>query len=108
MSDKPRGGAISSHEAGYFVERKVSIKVTIAMLLLISSLVASTVLYHILRADTFIEQLSSNIGITFFIVLVVVPYGAAYYLFRKFISPVNKDLMSSGSTPRYFRLLTTF
>jgi len=38
-------------------------------------------------------------------VLVVVAYGAAYYLFRKFISPVNKDLMmGSGSTPRYFRL----
>lgn len=104
MSDKPRGGAIRSHEAGYFVERKVSNKVTIAMLLLISSLVASTVLYHILRADTFIEQLSSNIGITFFIVLVVVSYGAAYYLFRKFISPVNKDLQSSGSTPLFFRL----
>jgi hypothetical protein len=37
-------------------------------------------------------------------VLVVVAYGAAYSLFRKFISPVNKDLMGSGSTPRYFRL----
>jgi hypothetical protein len=30
--------------------------------------------------------------------------SSIYYLFRKFISPVNKDLMSSGSTPRYFRL----
>jgi hypothetical protein len=65
MSDKPRGSAIRRHEAGYFVERKVSNKVAIAMLLLISSLVASNVLYHILRADTFIEQLSSKIGITF-------------------------------------------
>jgi hypothetical protein len=37
-------------------------------------------------------------------VLVVVAYGAAYYLFRKFISPVNKDSMGSGSTPSYFRL----
>lgn len=104
MSDKPRGGALGSREAGHFVERKVSNKVTIAMLLLISSLVTSNVLYHILRADTLVEQLSSNIGIAFFVVLVVVSYGAAYYLFRKFISPVNKELMSSGSTPRYFRL----
>jgi hypothetical protein len=104
MSDRPRVGALGNREAGHFVERKVSNKVTIAMLLLISSLVTSNVLYHILRADTFIEQLSSNIGITFFMVLVVVAYGAAYYLFRKFISPVNKDLMGSGSTPRYFRL----
>ena len=104
MSDKPRRGTLGSREAGHFVERKLSNKVTIAMLLLISSLVTSNVLYHILRADTFVEQLSSNIGIPFFVVLVVVTYGAAYYLFRKFISPVNKDLMSSGSAPHYFRL----
>ena len=61
-------------------------------------------LYHVLRADTFIEELSSNIGITFFIVPMVVPYGAAYYLFRKLIIPVNKDLMISGSTSRFFSL----
>jgi hypothetical protein len=65
MSDEPRGGPLGSREAGHFVERKVNNKVTVAMLLLISSLVTSNVLYHILRADTFIEQLSSNIGIAF-------------------------------------------
>ena len=36
MNDKPYEEAIKSHEAGYFVEIKVSDKVTIAMLLLIS------------------------------------------------------------------------
>jgi hypothetical protein len=81
MSDGLRGGALRSREAGHFVERKVSNKVTIAMLLLISSLVTSNVLYYILRADTLVEQLSSNIGIAFFIVLVVVAYGAAYTIY---------------------------
>lgn len=60
--------------------------------------------YHFLRSDNFVAQLSSDWGIGLFIALAVIPFGTAYYLFRKFINPINKNLMAANSTSSYFRL----
>jgi hypothetical protein len=81
-------------------------KVMAAMLVLIASLMVSNALYHILRADILVWQLSSSAeGIALFVALIVIPYGAAMYLFRKLIYPANKDLTAAGSqSALYFRL----
>lgn len=75
-----------------------------SMLILISALVASTAVYHLIRADLFLAELSSPVGIALFTALAAIPYGAAYYLFRKFINPVNNDLKAVKPLSSYFRL----
>jgi len=78
---------------------------TLTIMILISSLLVSSIAYHLIIGDTFVEQLSSMFGTALFVVLAVVTYAAAFLLFRKFIRPLNKDLISSkSSAPAYFRL----
>jgi hypothetical protein len=78
--------------------------VMIAMVVLISSLMVSNILYHILRADTLVEQFSSSIGIATFVVLTIIPFGVGFYLLRKFIAPLNKELMHTKAMLAYFRI----
>ena len=85
-------------------ETRVDNKVTAAMLVLISSLMVSSFIFHFLRDGYFVEQLSSDWGIILFIGLTVIPYTVTYYLFRKFISPINRSLSAASSTSSYFRL----
>jgi hypothetical protein len=79
-------------------------KATIAMVILISSLMVSNILYHILRADTFLELFSSPVGTTLFVLLVAIPFGAGVYLLAKFIAPLNKELMQTKTMSVYFRI----
>jgi hypothetical protein len=96
---------LPASEAGSsIVERKMNSNVKAAMLFLICSLMVSSLFYQILRGGNFSGQFSSSLGITLFIALAVIPYVAALYLFRKFISPVTKSLAKSSTTPSYFRL----
>jgi hypothetical protein len=85
-------------------EIKVGGKVAAAMIILISSLMISGLLFHILRAGNLAGEFSSNLGIGLLIALGVIPYTSAYYLFKKFITPVSKVLANSSSTSFYFRL----
>ncbi len=85
-------------------EIKMTGKVMAAMIILISSLMISGVLYHILRSGNFVEAFSSALGIGLLIALTVIPYATAYYLFKKFITPISKVLASTTSESSYFRL----
>jgi hypothetical protein len=85
-------------------EIKMTGKVMAAMIILISSLMISGMLYHILRSGHSVEAFSSTFGIALLIALTVVPYATAYYLFKKFISPMTKVLASTTTASTYFRL----
>jgi hypothetical protein len=77
------------------------------MLVLISSLIASNMIYAFLLADTFIGELSSSFGIILFLSLAVIPNVAGYYVLRRFIAPVHKARISSNassSSSSFFRL----
>ena len=76
-----------------------------AFVVIISSLMISNVIYHLILADTFTEQLSSPSGIVLFFTLSAIPYGGGYYLIRKFIGPLNKQAVNGVSgSQRYFRI----
>src|SRR5215211_6743159 len=80
-------------------------KILMAMLVLISSLFVSNLIYAFLLADTFVRELSSNLGITLFVSLAIIPNGAGYYVLRRFIAPVHKAQMASNaSSSSFFRL----
>jgi hypothetical protein len=80
-------------------------KIIMAMLVLISSLFVSNLIYAFLLADTFVGELSSNLGITLFVSLAIIPNGAGYYVLRRFIAPVHKAQMASNaSSSSFFRL----
>ena len=96
--DKP--AALRAHDLTLADKKGRSIAT--AMLILISALVVSTAVYHLIRADLFLAELSSPAGIALFIALAAIPYGAAYYLFRKFINPVNNDLKAVKPLSSYF------
>src|SRR5688500_18054377 len=77
------------------------------MLVLISSLIASTMIYAFLLADTFIGKLSSNLGIALFVSLAIIPNAAGYYVLRRFIAPVHEANIASNassSSSSFFRL----
>jgi uncharacterized membrane protein len=82
---KPR-----AHNILFSLRDQHSKKIVMAMLVLISSLITSNMVYAFLLADTFIGELSSNLGIALFVSLAVLPYGAGYYVLRRFIAPVHK------------------
>jgi len=96
---KPR-----AHNILFSLRDQRSKKVVIAMLVLISSLITSNMIYAFLLADTFVGELSSNLGIALFISLAVIPNGAGYYVPRRFIAPVHKALIASNASSSYFRL----
>ena len=80
-------------------------KIIMAMLVLISSLFVSNLIYAFLLADTFVGELSSNLGIALFVSLAIIPNGAGYYVLRRFIAPVHKAQMASNaSSSSFFRL----
>jgi hypothetical protein len=80
-------------------------KIIMAMLVLISSLFVSNLIYAFLLADTFVGELSSNLGIAIFVSLAIIPNGAGYYVLRRFIAPVHKAQMASNaSSSSFFRL----
>jgi hypothetical protein len=80
-------------------------KIVMAMLVLISSLIAGTMIYAFLLADTFIGELSSNLGIALFVSLAIIPNAAGYYVLRRFIAPVHKaHIADSTSSSSFFRL----
>jgi hypothetical protein len=78
-----------------------------AMLVLISSLIASNMIYAFLLADTLVGELSSNLGLALFVSLAVIPNAAGYYVLRRFIAPVYKAHIASNASPSslsFFRL----
>jgi hypothetical protein len=78
-----------------------------AMLVLISSLIASNIIYAFLLADAFVGELSSNLGIALFVSLAVIPNASGYYVLRRFIAPVYKAHIASNASPSslsFFRL----
>lgn len=80
-------------------------KIIMAMLVLISSLFVSNLIYAFLLADTFVGELSSNLGIALFVSLAIIPNGAGYYVLRRFIAPVHRAQMASNaSSSSFFRL----
>ena len=80
-------------------------KIIMAMLVLISSLFVSNLIYAFLLADTFVGELSSDLGIALFVSLAIIPNGAGYYVLRRFIAPVHKAQMASNaSSSSFFRL----
>jgi hypothetical protein len=80
-------------------------KIVTAMLVLISSLIAGTMIYAFLLADTFIGELSSNLGIALFVSLAIIPNAAGYYVLRRFIAPAHKaHIASNASSSSFFRL----
>ena len=80
-------------------------KIVMAMLVLISSLIAGTMIYAFLLADTFIGELSSNLGIALFVSLAIIPNAAGYYVLRRFIAPAHKaHITSNASSSSFFRL----
>jgi hypothetical protein len=94
-----------AHNIPFSLRDKRSKKIIMAMLVLISSLFASNLIYAFLLADTFIGELSSNLGIALFVSLAVIPNGAGYYVLRRFIAPINKAQMASNaSSSSFFRL----
>jgi hypothetical protein len=100
---KPR-----AHNILFSLRDQRSKKIVIAMLVLISSLIASNMIYAFLLADTFIGELSSSLGIILFLSLAVIPNVAGYYVLRSFIAPVHKARIasnaSSPSSSSFFRL----
>jgi hypothetical protein len=98
---KPR-----AHNILFSLRDQRSKKIVIAMLVLISSLIASNMIYAFLLADAFIGELSSNLGIALFASLAVIPNGAGYYVLRRFIAPVHKAHIASNasSSSSFFRL----
>ena len=98
---KPR-----AHNILFSLRDQRSKKIVIAMLVLISSLIASNMIYAFLLADAFIGELSSNLGIALFVSLAVIPNGAGYYVLRRFIAPVHKAHIASNasSSSSFFRL----
>ena len=82
-------------------------KIIMAMLVLISSLIANNIIYAFLLADTFVGELSSNLGLSLFISLAMIPNAAGYYVLRRFIAPVHKAHIASNASPSslsFFRL----
>src|ERR687898_2492942 len=80
-------------------------KIIMAMLVLISSLFVSNMIYAFLLADTFIGELSSNLGIALFVSLAIIPNAAGYYVLRRFIAPAHKaHITSNASSSSFFRL----
>ena len=82
-------------------------KIIMAMLVLISSLIASNMVYAFLLADTLVGELSSNLGLALFVSLAVIPNAAGYYVLRRFIAPVHKAHIASNASPSslsFFRL----
>jgi hypothetical protein len=108
----PRGGVYDNsvskpraHNVLFSLGDQRSKKIVIAMLVLISSLIASTMIYAFLLADTFIGELSSNLGIALFVSLAIIPNAAGYYVLRRFIAPVHKaHIADSTSSSSFFRL----
>lgn len=98
---KPR-----AHNILFSLGDQRSKKIGIAMLVLISSLIASTMIYAFLLADTFIGELSSNLGIALFVSLAIIPNAAGYYVLRRFIAPIHKAHIASNaqSSSSFFRL----
>ena len=79
-------------------------KIVIAMLVLISSLIASNMIYAFLLADTLVGELSSNLGMALFVSLAVIPNGAGYYVLQRFIAPVHTAHTASNASSSFFRL----
>ena len=110
----PRGGVYDNsvskpraHNVLFSLGDQRSKKIVIAMLVLISSLIASTMIYAFLLADTFIGELSSNLGIALFVSLAIIPNAAGYYVLRRFIAPVHEANIASNassSSSSFFRL----
>jgi hypothetical protein len=96
---KPR-----SHNILFSSRDRHSKKIVIAMLVLISSLIASNMIYAFLLADTFIGELSSSFGIILFLSLAVIPNVAGYYVLRRFIAPVHKARIARNASSSFFRL----
>jgi hypothetical protein len=96
-----------SHNILFSSRDQHSKKIVIAMLVLISSLIASNMIYAFLLADTLVGELSSNLGISLFVSLAVIPNVAGYYVLRRFIAPVHKAHIASNassSSSSFFRL----
>ena len=97
-SDRMTNNIIDPSISG--TESKLTSKITVAMIVLIVSLTTSSYIYHFLRSGNLVEIWNSGLGLSIFVVLTVAPFLATYFLFRHFLSPLNKRLVT-GSMSGY-------
>ena len=104
MDDVSRENPGNTSEVAMFTMSKPkNHNVVWALLALIASLMVSNMIYQIQLADAITSQSASTFGIFVLIALTIVPYGAAYYLFKRFIDPINNVMNAGGKASPFFR-----